>query len=398
MTDSLKIRIVIITLLGLPGMGCAGGDLHPFGSREQPALNLLDDEQRIWRLSQEEQVRLDRSDQVYDNEVITTYVNQVADHVMPESLRTAGLQVQVRILRNPLLNAFAFPHGVIYLHTGILARMENEAQLATLLGHEMTHASHRHAIQNMRTIKTTSNTLGTVSVVLVPFGPLGGLAMVLGNIGGMAAVTGYSRSFEAEADRVGLELVVAAGYDPHESPKLFEHLKQDLEEQDLDEPFFFGTHPRLTDRIEQYQESLEERFSNTSGETHQEIFLSMMQPVFLENAKLDLATGRFISAEAGFKRYLSRQPDDARGHYWLGEVYRQRGDEGDEAMAVQSLTKAIEVSPVLADPHRSLGIIHMKRQEWSQAENQFHRYLELSPTAPDREFIQSYVEQLQQHH
>jgi len=390
------IRIVTVMTLGSYITGCAGSGLHPFGSSEQMAMTLHEDEQRIWDQSQEEQVRLDQSDHVYDNEEITAYVNQVAAKLVPSNLKDMGFHVQVQVLSNPMLNAFAFPHGVIYLHTGILARMENEAQLATLLGHEFTHASHRHAIQSMRSIKSTSNTLGTLGVVFVPFGLLGSVAMVLGNVGGVAAVNGYSRSFEAEADRVGLDLVVAAGYDPHESPKLFEHLKHDLEEQDLDEPFFFGTHPRLNDRIDEYQEILEERYATQSGVTNQETFLTVMQPLFLDNAKLDVASGRFASAEAGIHRYLSRHPHDAQGQYWLGEVYRQRGEEGDEEKAFQTFSHAVELSPSFADPHRSLGIMHFKREQWNDAENEFAQYLSLSPTASDREFIQSYVEQLQQ--
>ncbi|WP_447968042.1 M48 family metalloprotease [Nitrospira sp. M1] len=390
------IRIVTVMTLGSYITGCTGSGLHPFGSSEQMAMTLHEDEQRIWDQSQEEQVRLDQSDHVYDNEEITAYVNQVAAKLVPSNLKDMGFHAQVQVLRNPMLNAFAFPHGVIYLHTGILARMENEAQLATLLGHEFTHASHRHAIQSMRSIKSTSDTLGTLGVVFVPFGLLGGLAMVLGNVAGVAAVTGYSRSFEAEADRVGLDLVVAAGYDPHESPKLFEHLKHDLEEQDLDEAFFFGTHPRLNDRIEEYQEILEERYATQSGVTNQETFLTVMQPLFLDNAKLDVASGRFASAEAGIQRYLSRHPHDAEGYYWLGEVYRQRGEEGDEEKAIQTFSHAVELFPSFADPHRSLGIMHFKREQWNDAESHLRQYLSLSPAASDREFIQSYVKQLQQ--
>ena len=72
----------------------------------------------------------------------------------------------------------------------------------------------------------------------IPFGGYGSLADLLGSIGAMAAVTGYSRELETEADKVGLDLMVQAGYDPAESPRLFEYLKKDVKEQDIKEPFF----------------------------------------------------------------------------------------------------------------------------------------------------------------
>ncbi|MGD9851337.1 MAG: M48 family metalloprotease [Nitrospirales bacterium] len=375
-------------------LGCAGGDLTPFDPSQQSGMALHEDEKRIWGQSREEQLQLDRSGHLYDNSEITDYVNRVAQGLMPHQPEQSVLQVQVKIVRSPLLNAFAFPHGVIYVHTGILARMDNEAQLATLLGHELTHSTHRHAVQSIRTIKNTSATLAGLGVVLLPFGYFGNLVAVLGQIGGMAAVTGYSRSLESEADRVGLERMVAAGYDPHESPKLFEYLKRDLEEQKLDEPFFFGTHPKLVDRIEEFQEQVKDRYAARSGITNAEAFMTVMQPLFLENAKMDLAIGRFQSAESGLTRYLARYPQDASAHYWLGEVYRQRGEEADRDKAVQAFEKAIQVTPGFADPYRSLGTMWFKQEQWKEAQSAFEQYLALSPAAADRAFIETYVEQL----
>lgn len=384
--------LCVATSLLLPG--CGGGDLTPFDPSQRSGMALHEDEKRIWGQSQEEQQQLDRSGHLYDNPEITAYVNRVAQGLMPPQTEPSVLQIQVKIVRNPLLNAFAFPHGVIYVHTGILARMDNEAQLATLLGHEMTHSTHRHAVQSIRTIKTTSATLASLGVVLLPFGYFGNLVAVLGQIGGMAAVTGYSRSLESEADRVGLERMAAAGYDPQESPKLFQYLKRDLEEQKLDEPFFFGTHPKLVDRIEEFQEQVKDRYAARSGITNAETFRRVMQPLFLENAQMDLAIGRFQSAESGLVRYLARYPQDAQAHYWLGEVYRQRGEEPDRDKAVQAFENAIQVDPGFADPYRSLGTMWFKQENWKEAQSAFERYLALSPAATDKAFIENYVEEL----
>ncbi|MEJ2171048.1 MAG: M48 family metalloprotease, partial [Desulfobacterales bacterium] len=214
-----------ITMLLLTS--CATTNIKPIG--DQDSFKLQDDEKRIWSRSKEEETRLNQSNLIYDDPELTAYVNEVAQNLVPADVREMGITIEVKIIKNPLLNAFAYPNGVIYVHTGILAKMDNEAQLSTLLGHEMTHITHRHAIQQTRTVKNTTAVLATIQMATIPFGVYGNLANLLGTIGTMASVTGYSRELETEADNIGMNLMVTAGYDPQEAPKLFRYLKSDLE-------------------------------------------------------------------------------------------------------------------------------------------------------------------------
>src|SRR4030067_1130229 len=96
-----------------------------------------------------------------------------------------------------------------------LQEWTTEAQLATLLAHEMTHATHRHAIKQFRDARNKTAFLAVITA------GTSGLAAPLGALGTLAAITGYSREQEAEADREGFKLMVKAGYDPGEAPKLF---------------------------------------------------------------------------------------------------------------------------------------------------------------------------------
>lgn len=315
-------RVFIGIFLLLAILSCATSNLPPVG--ELPSLQLQEDEERLWNRSTEEQKRLDNSNYLYYAPVLTTYVNDVAQNLVPENIRKKGLSFQVKIIKNPLLNAFAYPNGVIYVHTGILSKMENEAQLATLLGHEMTHVIHRHTTENYRSVKNISAVLATVQVAAIPFGAYGSLANLLGSVGAMAAVTGYSRELETEADRVGLELIVKAGYDPEESPRLFEYLKKDVEEQEIKEPFFFGTHPRLQERINNYTQFIKISYPGTKGNKNEDRFMEKISPMLLDNALLDLSMGRFSSAKNGIERFLQREPGNASAHYCMAELYRLR--------------------------------------------------------------------------
>lgn len=372
--------------------GCSS--VGPIGSPE--AGQIEDDEQRLWKTVIEEQQRLDRSGTLYDDLPINLYLNEVVQKLITPNVRSSPLTVQVKIVKNPLLNAFAFPNGVIYAHTGILARVENEAQLATLLGHELTHATHRHTIQAFRDVKRSSAALATFQMVALPFGVFGAAATVLSAVGYVASVSGYSRGNEREADREGLALAVAAGYAPAEAPKLFEHLKRDLEFRKVEEPFFFGSHPRLAERVESYTELIEKRYAGRYGELGEERYQRTMLPLFVENAKTDLAIGRFELAETSLDRVLHQQPENAQVLYLLGEVARQRNGEGDLQRSEERYHQAIVAEPHYPAPHKALGLLLLKRGDKPGAKNKFQEYLHLAPQAPDRAYVEQELRNLSQ--
>ena len=189
-----RILIAVFILFGI--ISCATTNVPSVGELE--SLQLYEDERRLWNRSHEEQKRLDYSGYIYDDPILAAYVSGVAQNLIPEDFANKGISIQVKIIKNPLLNAFAYPNGVIYVHTGILSKMETEAQLATILGHEISHVTHRHAIQNYRSVKNTTAVLATLQMTAIPFGVYGDLAQVLGQLGAAAAVTGYSRELETE--------------------------------------------------------------------------------------------------------------------------------------------------------------------------------------------------------
>ena len=138
----------------------------------------------------EEEERIEATGAIFNNPLITEYVNDVASRLLPPEVKHSGFSVRVKIINNPLFNAFAYPNGVIYVHSGILSRMENEAQLATLLGHEMVHAINRHAIQQAQGIKRKGATLATVQLLTAPFGIFGAIVNTVGTFGYVASVSG----------------------------------------------------------------------------------------------------------------------------------------------------------------------------------------------------------------
>lgn len=379
----MRLIICVILCCALIS-GCAAGNLPAVTSG---SIVLDKDEKTLWDRSGEEQKRINESGFLYRDGELEAYLNEIPRKLLPPAV-FVQMPIRIAVIRNYHLNAFAFPNGVIYIHTGLLARMENESQLATLIAHEVTHSTHRHNVRQYRTLKNQT----TFTAVLG--GLAGGIGTMFGAVGAMAAISGFSQDLETEADNEGLKLVMQAGYDTSEAPRLFAHLQREIEEEQIKEPFFFGTHPRLQERIDNYESMLKK--NGASGTTkNADVFIAKIQRVILDNAILDSKAGRFASAVRGLNKFISLKPEDANAYYLLGEVYRQRGQKGDREDAVAQYEKAVALDKALPGPYKGMGMIYYKDGDKTAAKQQFERYLLLSPEAPDKEYILQYIKTFQ---
>lgn len=150
----------------------------------------------------------------YDGPDLQNYVAQVGGQVVATS--DTRFSFQFKVVDHPSLNAMALPGGFIYVTRGILAEMNDEGQLAGVLGHEITHVNSRHAAKLM------TKALGTQIATLIGIGAaaatgsgaaVGGIAMISNHITNYLLL-GYGREYELEADEVGMRYARRAGYDP----------------------------------------------------------------------------------------------------------------------------------------------------------------------------------------
>jgi len=382
----MKYLIIIISIWAL-----AAGCIAPHAVPLNEALKSAEDEQQLWRRVQKEQEAINQSGFLYHEPELENYLNRIAKKLLKHSI-APDFQIQIKVLKDPNLNAFAYPNGVIYIHTGILARMDNEAQLAALLAHEMTHCTHRHSLRVIRSIKDRPTYITAVRDTLAKISAVQGVARLLGATGSMAAVSGYTRELENEADQVGLDLMTKANYDSTQALSLFEHLKQEIEAEKIQEPFFFGTHPNVQQRIENFSDWL----AGYNKDKHTVVintaeFQARLQPVILANARLDLRLGRFDIAQKTVAKYLGMRPNDARAYYLFGEILRQRNRQDDAKIAVSYYEKAIALDPSYSEPHKALGLMHYKEGDKQLAKKFFEACLLLSPNTSDKAYIQGYL-------
>ncbi|CAB1063116.1 hypothetical protein D1BOALGB6SA_7899 [Olavius sp. associated proteobacterium Delta 1] len=382
----MKYFIIIISICALTA-GC----ITPHAVPLNEGLKSTEDEQHLWRRVQKEQEAINNSGFLYHEPELENYLNRIVQKLQAHSI-APDFEIQIKVIKDPNLNALAYPNGVIYIHSGILARMDNEAQLAALLSHEMTHCTHRHSLRVIRSIKDRPAYIAAVQDTLANISAVQKVARLLGAIGSMAAVSGYTRELESEADQVGLDLMTKANYDSTEALRLFEHLKQEIEAEGIEEPFFFGTHPNVQQRIENVSDWLagDNRVKHAVVKNTAE-FQARMQGVVLTNARLDLRLGRFDIAQKTVAKYLAMQPNDARAYYLFGEIFRQRDRRDDAKTAVSYYEKAISLDPSYPEPHKAMGLMHYKEGEKQRAKKYFESCLLLSPNTSDKAYIQGYL-------
>jgi predicted Zn-dependent protease len=354
------------------------------------ALPSRADEQLLWQKAEHEQRAFESSGLIYQDQVLEDYLNQLAFRLQP---RPSDLEIRVKVIRNTRLNAIAYPNGVIYIHSGLLARMDNEAQLAAVLAHEIIHCTQRHALRAFREAKDQPALFRTVEHTLSRTRGLQDIAGLMGISGAIVAFSGHIRELEAEADRMGIELIVRAGYDPKEALSIFDQMIYEVEEEKIEEPLS-GSHPTVRQRIFNLQNLIDTQYPEKGSEIlNTEIFLAKLARLFLDNVELDIQHGRFKAARSGVEKHLRIKPDDARAYFLLGEIYRQRQQEGDTLKALDYYDQAVILDPNFAVAHKAIGLIHYKAGRRTLARKFFESCIQLAPDSPDKAYIQGYLKQ-----
>ncbi|HEX8845203.1 MAG TPA: M48 family metallopeptidase [Pyrinomonadaceae bacterium] len=187
---------------------------------------------------------VDREAKFIDDPVITEYVNRVGQNIVLHS--DAKVPFTIKVIDSDEVNAFALPGGFFYVNKGLILAADNEAELAGVMAHEIAHVAARHAMENQA--KATLMDYGLLAGSIF----LGGIpGLIANNAGPLAALLGFmkfSRNAESEADKLGVQYLYAAGYDPNALATMFEKLSA----QNKKKPGFiskaFATHPQPPER------------------------------------------------------------------------------------------------------------------------------------------------------
>lgn len=181
-----------------------------------------------------------------DDPIITEYVNRVGQNIVLHS--DAKVPFTIRVIDSDEINAFALPGGFFFVNKGLILAADNEAEVAGVMAHEIAHVAARHAVENAG----KNQLLGYGMLAGMIFGgPIAGA--ILQNGGGIIqglAFLKFSRGSESEADRLGVQYMYAAGYDPTAMATMFEKLAAQNKKKPGALLKLFATHPEPVDRRE----------------------------------------------------------------------------------------------------------------------------------------------------
>ncbi len=337
-----------------------------------------------------EEARLKRSRFLVRDEVLNRYVSGVACRVAGEHCPNT----RVYIVRSPFFNASMAPNGMLQIWTGLLLRMDNEAQLAAVLGHEIGHYVGRHGVEQLRDAKSRSALGQFLGIALGAAGV--GAAGSLAQLALVAGMFAYSRDHEREADRIGQELMFASGYPPIEAARVWEQLLAEVKAETEwsgdagSRSIFFASHPDPEER----SQTMARRAAEMNGNEGEAGTASLAQQLrahrrqWLEDELKRRKSGETIAL---FER-MTRNSDDSEMHFFLGEAYRLRAAKGDSDRALSEYSEAGSRPNCPPEAFRSRGMLQRQAGDEPAARASLERYLSLRPDAEDVEMIRDYLQ------
>lgn len=218
------------------------------------AVNPVTGKTELMLLSESDEVQLgQQSDKeivaqfgLYNDQQLQAYIEQLGQTMVKVSHRP-NLAFSFRLLDSPVINAFAVPGGYVYITRGILAYLNNEAELAGVMGHEIGHVTARHSAKQYTKAQLAQVGLGVGTILSEDFRKFSGLAQA-----GVGLIfLRFSRDAERQSDDLGVEYSTKVGYDAREMGNFFHTLDQMNPSEDKGGlPGWFSTHPNPADRVD----------------------------------------------------------------------------------------------------------------------------------------------------
>lgn len=365
---------------------CAAAPVEQIEPGDEPSADT--DEAGLWMMMEKAERRLITSGALVDDAELQGYVGAIACRLAPDYCG----DLRVYVVERPDFNATMAPNGFMTVWTGLILRCENEAQLATVIGHEIAHYRYRHSLLQWRSLRRSSNALMIANVAIGAAGhSSAGTELVI-----LAGLRAFSREHEREADSLGIELMAEAGYDPHEAARIWEGLIAERDAADLDDPpFLFATHPPSPERSRALRERARELGPGQGRDKGRDAFLAATLPHRSDWLDAELRRNRFARVQVVLDRLIEQGAGLGTLHFHQGELYRLRANDGDAERAIAAYEEALRHPDAPVKTHRAMGYVHWAEGRDAAALRAFEEYLARATDAGDRAIIQSYVEELQ---
>ncbi len=190
---------------------------------------------------------------ILDDQEVSSYLQALGNKLAMHS-ENPGHSFTFFLVDDSAINAFAGPGGYIGVNVGLFVTAESESELAGVMAHEIAHVTQRHLARrfeanNKMSLPTTAAVLAAILIGATTNGSAGAAALTAASAANMQYQINFTRANEYEADRVGIQTLADAGFDPYGMPQFFEKLQKNSKLYGTRPPEFLSTHPVTTNRI-----------------------------------------------------------------------------------------------------------------------------------------------------
>lgn len=379
------------------------GGLAAAGLAAGCAANPVTGQSQLMLVSAQQEVAIDRENAphqfstdygVSQDKALNRYIDATGQRLVPHTHRPE-MPYNFHCVNATYVNAYAFPGGSIAATRGILLELENEAELASLLGHELGHVNARHTAQQMSKGLIVQAALGGVAAYAQHAGDLyGQLAGTLGQLGAGALLAAYSRDNEREADALGLAYMTDAGYGAEGFVDLMDMLRGMNQRKPHFIELMFATHPMSEERYQTAMDAVagpyapvrhnsiyKERYmDHTAGLRRIRGAIEAMQA-----ADGQMAQKKYAKAETSLEKALAQAPEDYTALVMMAKCQTAL-DRPVEAERYAEMAE--QVYPQETQAHHLAGFAKLRQKRFAAAYEDFTDARRLLPGNPNTTFFQ----------
>ena len=369
-------------------IGCAA---DPVTGRKELMLVSQDQEIRIDQQHSPKQFSSDYGP--LQDKALNNYIDRTGQKMAAFTHRP-DMPYSFRGVNATYVNAYAFPGGSIAATRGILLALENEAELAALLGHELGHVNARHTAEQMSKGVLTNALLSGISAYAgTRSSALGELASQLGMFGAGALLASYSRDNEREADALGLEYMVKTGYNAEGFIGLMDMLRSMSKHKPNAIELMFATHPMSDERYHTAVDTVRSQYRSSKNKPlHGERYMDNTAKLraikgaieAMQKGEKEMAKKKYGDAETHFKKALKLAPNDYAGLLMMSKclLAQKKNDQ-----AKKYAEKAKKVYPQEAQAYHLAGFAKISLKDFDSAYQEFSHYDKLLPGNPNTLFF-----------
>jgi len=367
------------------------------------ATNPVTGDMQLMLMTEQDEIQIDQEQAPHmfsadygemQDPVLNHYISEVSDSLAKNSHRP-NMPYSFRAVNATRVNAYAFPGGTIAVTRGLLTELENEAELAALMGHEIGHVTARHTAESKskQILANIGTSLAAVAMQFTEYADYSGLVYDMGGLASGALLAHYSRNDEREADSLGMEYMTRNGHNPEGMVGLHEILMEKSKRKPSALEMMFATHPMSQERHQTTKDEAASKYPSMHNaplnrERYMDHTAKLRQMIGaidkMQDGEQQIGQENYSGAASNFKQALRIAPND-----YAGLVLMAKAQFGlnRHTHAARYAERAKHIQPQEAQAHHISGVSKLAMNRLDLAYQDFKTYEQLLPGNPNTIFL-----------